>query len=83
MVEMIHSGGIWGQVRSACNSLASRSSKFSKKAHAAKIYALLSSPVLLESHLQIFGQNTPVDTSGWENEPQHIGNNLKTNPVNN
>ena len=51
--EMIHGTGVWYQVREICKDLASRSSRFQRKAHAAKVYALLSSPVLLDAHLEL------------------------------
>ena len=55
--DIIHGNVAWTSVRDSVQMLSKQGSSFSRKMHAAKIYALLRSVVLLESHLRIFASD--------------------------
>ena len=60
--EIIHGNADWSSVCHSVQQLSVSGSTFSRKMHAAKIYALLRSAVLLESHLDLVvaGSDTAV-----------------------
>ena len=52
----------WHQVCNAVQRLSANTSEFSRKIHAAKIYALLRSVILLDAHLKIFAVQPSKDS---------------------
>ena len=66
--EVIHGNVDWLSVRDSVQQLSVAGSMFSKKMHAAKIYALLRSVVLLESHLEVFAADRGESESSSEEE---------------
>ena len=59
-LEIVQGVDAWRAIRDAVQRMSSKNSKFSRKIHAAKVFALLRSLVLLEAHLAIFA--IPRDT---------------------
>jgi hypothetical protein len=61
--DVIHGNATWKSIRNSVQALSMSGSLFTRKTHAAKIYALLRSTVLLESHLSLFATERQDDSS--------------------
>jgi hypothetical protein len=61
-LDIVQGVGEWHTVRDAMRRLSANTSEFSRKIHAAKIYALLRSVMLLEAHLGIFAVRPRTDS---------------------
>ena len=61
--EIIHGNVDWSSICVSVQQLSVAGSFFTRKTHAAKIYALLRSVVLLESHLEVFAADREEDSS--------------------
>jgi hypothetical protein len=71
--EIIHGNADWSSVCHSVQQLSVSGSTFSRKMHAAKIYALLRSAVLLESHLEVFAADREIDSSDDDSDSSYNG----------
>ena len=75
-LDIVQGIGEWHSVRNAVQRLSSKTSEFSRKVHAAKIFALLRSVMLLDAHLAIFAVR-PSTYSDEESEEEEEGEDLE------
>ena len=69
-LDIVQGVSEWHTVRDAMRRLSANTSEFSRKIHAAKIYALLRSVMLLEAHLGIFAVRPRTDSEEDSDEEE-------------